>query len=99
MVNACYLRTLNYTLGDTISPCGGDTPYCSFPQYFTYSVVLALLACGVFLQISSTGKLALMFLIELLYIFLIEWPNANLFDNFDLMVTANALMSHNNTVT
>ncbi|XP_060678345.1 adenylate cyclase type 5-like, partial [Hemiscyllium ocellatum] len=93
MVNACFIRSLNYTLGQELSPCGGNTPYCSYPEYFTYSVVLTLLACAVFLQISSSGKLALMLVIEVIYILLIEWPQVNLFDNFDLLVTANTLMS------
>uniref|UniRef100_A0A8C3UQQ1 adenylate cyclase n=1 Tax=Catharus ustulatus TaxID=91951 RepID=A0A8C3UQQ1_CATUS len=38
-------------------------PSCP-PQYFSYSVVLSLLACSVFLHISSIGKLLLMVAIE-----------------------------------
>uniref|UniRef100_A0A8C4IQ20 Adenylate cyclase type 6 n=1 Tax=Dicentrarchus labrax TaxID=13489 RepID=A0A8C4IQ20_DICLA len=37
-------------------------------QYFSYSVLLTLLACSVFLQISSIGKLALMLLIQLTFL-------------------------------
>uniref|UniRef100_A0A8C2ZB42 adenylate cyclase n=1 Tax=Cyclopterus lumpus TaxID=8103 RepID=A0A8C2ZB42_CYCLU len=43
-------------------------------QYFSYSVLLTLLACSVFLQISSIGKLALMLLIQLTFLLLVEWP-------------------------
>uniref|UniRef100_A0A8B9KIW0 adenylate cyclase n=1 Tax=Astyanax mexicanus TaxID=7994 RepID=A0A8B9KIW0_ASTMX len=60
-------------------------------QYFSYSVLLTLLACSVFLQISSIGKLALMLLIQLTYLLLVEWPEVALFDNADLFVTSNAL--------
>lgn len=60
-------------------------------QYFSYSVLLTLLACSVFLQISSIGKLALMLLIQLTFLLLVEWPEVALFDNADLFVTANAL--------
>uniref|UniRef100_A0A8B9KJI4 adenylate cyclase n=1 Tax=Astyanax mexicanus TaxID=7994 RepID=A0A8B9KJI4_ASTMX len=59
-------------------------------QYFSYSVLLTLLACSVFLQISSIGKLALMLLIQLTYLLLVEWPEVALFDNADLFVTSNA---------
>lgn len=60
-------------------------------QYFSYSVVLSLLACSVFLHISSIGKLLLMVAIEALYLVLVEGPQAALFDNADLLVVANAL--------
>uniref|UniRef100_A0A8C1YA35 adenylate cyclase n=1 Tax=Cyprinus carpio TaxID=7962 RepID=A0A8C1YA35_CYPCA len=71
-------------------------PLCLF-QYFSYSVLLTLLACSVFLQISSIGKLALMLLIQLTFLLLVEWPEVALFDNADLFVTANALPSFNTT--
>uniref|UniRef100_A0A8C7Z8I7 adenylate cyclase n=1 Tax=Oryzias sinensis TaxID=183150 RepID=A0A8C7Z8I7_9TELE len=44
------------------------------PQYFSYSVLLTLLACSVFLQISSIGKLTLMLLIQFTFLLLVEWP-------------------------
>ncbi|NXO10080.1 ADCY5 cyclase, partial [Oriolus oriolus] len=61
------------------------------PQYFSYSVVLSLLACSVFLHISSIGKLLLMVGIEAAFLLLVEGPHAALFDNADLLVLANAL--------
>lgn len=60
-----------------------------FIQYFTYSVLLSLLACSVFLQISCIGKLILMLIIEFIYVLIVEVPGVNLFDNADLLVTAN----------
>uniref|UniRef100_A0A8C6VVS1 adenylate cyclase n=1 Tax=Nothobranchius furzeri TaxID=105023 RepID=A0A8C6VVS1_NOTFU len=47
-------------------------------QYFSYSVLLTLLACSVFLQISSIGKLALMLFIQLTFLLLVEWPQVAL---------------------
>uniref|UniRef100_A0A8C4MDN1 adenylate cyclase n=1 Tax=Equus asinus asinus TaxID=83772 RepID=A0A8C4MDN1_EQUAS len=77
-VNACHGQVLR-----RLSPF--------FPQYFTYSVLLSLLACSVFLQISCIGKLVLMLAIELIYVLIVEVPGVTLFDNADLLVTANAI--------
>ncbi|KAM4626820.1 adenylate cyclase type 5 isoform 2-T2 [Discoglossus pictus] len=92
-VNACILRdsSQNYSLGTEWGFCRGSAPNCNFPEYFTYCILLSLLACSVFLQISSIGKLALMLLIELIYIIIMEVPQVTLFDNADLLVTANDL--------
>ncbi|XP_072349714.1 adenylate cyclase type 5-like [Scyliorhinus torazame] len=98
MVNACYIKSLNYTMGEEVSPCSGTALFCNFPEYFTYSVLLTLLSCAVFLQISSIGKLTLMLIIDAVYIILVEWPAVNLFDNFDLLVAANALTNYNETL-
>lgn len=67
----------------------GFFPIFVFIQYFTYSVLLSLLACSVFLQISCIGKLILMLIIEFIYVLIVEVPGVNLFDNADLLVTAN----------
>ncbi|KAF0021350.1 hypothetical protein F2P81_026397 [Scophthalmus maximus] len=61
------------------------------PQYFSCCVLLSLLACSVFLQVSSLGKLFLMLFIELLYLLIMEVPKVSLFDNQDLLVMANAI--------
>ncbi|EMP24373.1 Adenylate cyclase type 5, partial [Chelonia mydas] len=60
-------------------------------KYFTYSVLLSLLACSVFLQISCIGKLILMLIIEFIYVLIVEVPGVNLFDNADLLVAANTV--------
>lgn len=54
-------------------------------------MLLSLLACSVFLQISCIGKLVLMLAIELTYVLIVEVPGVALFDNADLLVTANAM--------
>lgn len=60
------------------------------PQYFSWCVVLSLLACSVFLQAHSLGKLVLMLSMELLYLLVVELPRAALLDNRDLLAVANA---------
>ncbi|NWZ58839.1 ADCY6 cyclase, partial [Haliaeetus albicilla] len=87
-VGPCQLRALNFSLGTPAGPCHGDGLACDFPEYFNYSVVLSLLACSVFLHISSIGKLLLMVAIEATYLVLVEGPQATLFDNADLLVGA-----------
>ncbi|NXL91990.1 ADCY6 cyclase, partial [Alectura lathami] len=87
----CQLRALNLSLGAPPGPCRPQGLACDFPEYFTYSVVLSLLACSVFLHISSIGKLLLMVAIEATYLVLVEGPQAALFDNADLLLVANAL--------
>ncbi|XP_059247064.1 adenylate cyclase type 5 isoform X2 [Mustela nigripes] len=97
-VNACHVvaSASNYSLGAEQGFCSSPWPSCNFPEYFTYSVLLSLLACSVFLQISCIGKLVLMLAIELTYVLIVEVPRVTLFDNADLLVTANAIDFNNN---
>ncbi|KAJ0069999.1 hypothetical protein NL108_000237, partial [Boleophthalmus pectinirostris] len=91
-VGPCHPQLLNLSLDSEQTPCAqpGST-VCSFPEYFTLCVLLSLLACSVFLQVSSIGKLSLMLVIELLYVLVLEVPSASLFDNQDLLIMANAV--------
>uniref|UniRef100_A0A8C3RBQ6 adenylate cyclase n=1 Tax=Cyanoderma ruficeps TaxID=181631 RepID=A0A8C3RBQ6_9PASS len=88
-VDICLISNLtsNYSLGTLQGFCDSPLPNCNFPEYFTYSVLLSLLACSVFLQISCIGKLILMLIIEFIYVLIVEVPGVNLFDNADLLVT------------
>uniref|UniRef100_A0A8U8C3A3 adenylate cyclase n=1 Tax=Geospiza parvula TaxID=87175 RepID=A0A8U8C3A3_GEOPR len=88
-VDICLISNLtsNYSLGTWQGFCDSPLPSCNFPEYFTYSVLLSLLACSVFLQISCIGKLILMLIIEFIYVLIVEVPGVNLFDNADLLVT------------
>uniref|UniRef100_A0A8B9LXH2 adenylate cyclase n=1 Tax=Astyanax mexicanus TaxID=7994 RepID=A0A8B9LXH2_ASTMX len=92
-VNACHVRSsaFNYSLWSQDSLCYSTAPACNFPEYFSSCVLLSLLACSVFLQMSSIGKLFLMLFIEILYVLIIEVPEVSLFDNGDLLVIANYL--------
>ncbi|XP_073326100.1 adenylate cyclase type 6-like [Pagrus major] len=91
LVTPCLIRSLNVSVEGGLEICPSQGPSCPFPEYFSYSVLLTLLACSVFLQISSIGKLALMLLIQLTFLLLVEWPQVALFDNADLFVTSNAI--------
>uniref|UniRef100_A0AAZ3P145 Adenylate cyclase type 6 n=1 Tax=Oncorhynchus tshawytscha TaxID=74940 RepID=A0AAZ3P145_ONCTS len=86
LVTLCLLH--NLTQSNLLNP-----PPPLFLQYFCYSVLLTLLACSVFLHISSIGKLALMVLIQVTFLLLVEWPQVALFDNADLLLTANTLFN------
>ncbi|XP_054629478.1 adenylate cyclase type 6-like isoform X2 [Dunckerocampus dactyliophorus] len=90
-VTPCLIRSLNVSIEGGLEICPSQGPSCPFPEYFSYSVLLTLLACSVFLQISSIGKLALMLLIQFTFLLLVEWPQVALFDNADLFVTSNAI--------
>ncbi|XP_030065911.1 adenylate cyclase type 5 [Microcaecilia unicolor] len=99
-VDACLVKnsTFNYSLGTVEGFCGSSLPNCNFPEYFSYCVLLSLLACSVFLQISCIGKLVLMLIIEFGYVIIVEVPEVILFDNADLLVMANVIESFNSTV-
>ncbi|XP_062312928.1 LOW QUALITY PROTEIN: adenylate cyclase type 5 [Osmerus eperlanus] len=96
-INACHARSLNYTLDSYAGFCGDGAINCNFPEYFSSCVLLSLLACSVFLQVSSIGKLFLMLFIELFYLLIMEVPEVSLFDNVDLLVMANAIGYFNST--
>ncbi|KAK1343962.1 hypothetical protein QTO34_014519 [Cnephaeus nilssonii] len=104
-VNACHVveSAVNYSLGDEQGFCSSPWPNCNFPEACCFlslvlhlQVLLSLLACSVFLQISCIGKLVLMLAIELIYVLIVEVPGVTLFDNADLLVTANAIDFNNN---
>uniref|UniRef100_A0AAZ3QX96 Adenylate cyclase type 6 n=1 Tax=Oncorhynchus tshawytscha TaxID=74940 RepID=A0AAZ3QX96_ONCTS len=86
MVGTTICFPVHCTITNLLNP-----PPPLFLQYFCYSVLLTLLACSVFLHISSIGKLALMVLIQVTFLLLVEWPQVALFDNADLLLTANTL--------
>ncbi|XP_043939737.1 adenylate cyclase type 6 [Protopterus annectens] len=90
-VTPCLIRNLDFFLEGELQLCEGDGPSCNFPEYFNCSILLTLLACSVFLQISSFGKLALMLTIQVIYIIIVEVPKVTIFDNWDVLVMANSL--------
>lgn len=62
------------------------------PQYFIGNVLLSLLASSVFLHISSIGKLAMTFVLGLVYlVLLLLGPPATIFDNYDLLLGVHGL--------
>ncbi|KAJ0064251.1 hypothetical protein NL108_001583, partial [Boleophthalmus pectinirostris] len=97
-VNLCLLHNLSAMADDGLTLCSSQTMPCHFPEYFSYSVLLTLLACSVFLHISSIGKLALMLFVQLSFLLLVEWPQVALFNNADLLVKAITLPDSVNKV-
>ncbi|XP_051735866.1 adenylate cyclase type 6 isoform X2 [Ctenopharyngodon idella] len=96
-VTLCVLYNLTGPAGDPFFLYPEQPSACPLPEYFTYSVLLTLLCCSVYLHISSIGKLVLMLFIQACFLLLVEWPLVTLLDNADLLVTANALYSFNET--
>ncbi|XP_016113279.1 adenylate cyclase type 6 [Sinocyclocheilus grahami] len=96
-VTLCLLYNLTGLVEDPFVFCLGQPSACPLPEYFTYSVLLTLLCCSVFLHISSIGKLVLMLFIQVCFLLLVEWPLVTLLDNADLLGTANAMYSFNET--
>ncbi|XP_032502082.1 adenylate cyclase type 6 isoform X3 [Phocoena sinus] len=97
-ITACHLQQLNYSLGLDAPLCEGTAPTCSFPEYFVGSVLLSLLASSVFLHVSSIGKLAMIFVLGLIYlVLLLLGPPATIFDNYDLLLGVHGLASSNET--
>ncbi|XP_053704628.1 adenylate cyclase type 6-like [Synchiropus splendidus] len=92
-VTLCLLHNLTRTSEDGLTLCLSQDVPCHFPEYFTYSVLLTLMVCSVFLHISSIGKLLLMLLVQLSFLLLVEGPHVTLFDNADVLVTANTFAS------
>ncbi|XP_030279379.1 adenylate cyclase type 6-like [Sparus aurata] len=97
-VTLCLLHNLTKTAEDGLTLCSSQVMPCHFPEYFNYSVLLTLLACSVFLHISSIGKLALMLFIQLTFLLLVEWPQVALFDNADLLVNTLQLSPVNDSL-
>ncbi|XP_029291140.1 adenylate cyclase type 6-like isoform X2 [Cottoperca gobio] len=97
-VTLCLLHNLTKTAKDGLTLCSTQAMPCHFPEYFSYSVLLTLLACSVFLHISSIGKLALMLFIQLTFLLLVEWPQVALFDNADLLVNTLQLSPVNDSL-
>uniref|UniRef100_A0A8C0P3V3 adenylate cyclase n=1 Tax=Canis lupus familiaris TaxID=9615 RepID=A0A8C0P3V3_CANLF len=67
-------------------------------MYFVGNMLLSLLASSVFLHISSIGKLAMIFVLGLIYlVLLLLGPPATIFDNYDLLLGVHGLASSNDT--
>nr|XP_035977046.1 adenylate cyclase type 6 isoform X2 [Halichoerus grypus] len=97
-ITACHLQQLNYSLGLEAPLCEGTAPTCSFPEYFVGNMLLSLLASSVFLHISSIGKLAMIFVLGLIYlVLLLLGPPATIFDNYDLLLGVHGLAASNET--
>ncbi|XP_014676369.1 PREDICTED: adenylate cyclase type 5-like [Priapulus caudatus] len=77
------------TLGVETSLCHPDGT-THFPEYFTFCVMLVMMACAVYLVVASWLKLMLLSSLVAIYAFLMLFPYVNLFDNKDILLYAHA---------
>nr|XP_056710225.1 adenylate cyclase type 8 isoform X2 [Euleptes europaea] len=59
------------------------TDICSYPEYFVFTGILAMVTCAVFLRLNSVLKLAVLLLMIAIYCFLTETIYASLFLQYD----------------
>ncbi|XP_061551116.1 adenylate cyclase type 6-like isoform X6 [Phycodurus eques] len=89
----CLLRNLTETAEDGRTSRSGRAAPCHFPEV---GLIRSPPGCPTRLR-RSIGKLALMLLIQLVFLLLVEWPHVILFDNADLLRKAGALLASNAT--
>ncbi|KAH0617437.1 hypothetical protein JD844_015638 [Phrynosoma platyrhinos] len=56
---------------------------CSYPEYFVFTGILAMVTCAVFLRLNSVLKLAVLLIMIAIYCFLTETIYASLFLQYD----------------
>ncbi|XP_060537816.1 adenylate cyclase type 8 isoform X2 [Pantherophis guttatus] len=59
------------------------TDICSYPEYFVFTGILAMVTCAVFLRLNSVLKLAVLLIMIAIYCFLTESIYASLFLQYD----------------
>ncbi|XP_007488405.1 adenylate cyclase type 8 isoform X2 [Monodelphis domestica] len=59
------------------------TDICSYPEYFVFTGVLAMVTCAVFLRLNSVLKLAVLLIMIAIYSLLMETIYASLFLHYD----------------
>uniref|UniRef100_A0A2D4FAP3 adenylate cyclase n=3 Tax=Micrurus TaxID=8634 RepID=A0A2D4FAP3_MICCO len=59
------------------------TDICSYPEYFVFTGILAMVTCAVFLRLNSVLKLAVLLIMIAIYCFLTETIYASLFLQYD----------------
>lgn len=80
---------LNISIEDTsVDVCGHTSLVTFFPHYFTYSLLLAMLACAVFLSLPCLLKLVMMMVQFIFYTMMVEFVFPMMYTNADLMMHA-----------
>ncbi|XP_077023791.1 adenylate cyclase type 8 isoform X4 [Tamandua tetradactyla] len=67
----------------TFNSSAGFTDICSYPEYFVFTGVLAMVTCAVFLRLNSVLKLAVLLIMIAIYALLTETIYAGLFLRYD----------------
>lgn len=60
-----------------------DGLFCDYPQYFTFSVMLVMIGCAVFLQLSTVHKFSMLAVMSTVFIILIRVVYKDLFIKHD----------------
>lgn len=60
-----------------------DGPHCDYPQYFTFSVMLVMIGCAVFLQLSTMHKFSMLAFMSAVFIVLLRVVYKDLFIDHD----------------
>lgn len=66
-----------------VKPLDPDGAYCDYPQYFTFSVMLVMIGCAVFLQLSTIHKFSMLALMSTVYVVLLRVVYKDLFIDHD----------------
>ncbi|XP_019383716.1 PREDICTED: adenylate cyclase type 8 isoform X2 [Gavialis gangeticus] len=67
----------------TFNSSASFTDICSYPEYFVFTGVLAMVTCAVFLRLNSVLKLAVLLIMIAIYALLTETVYASLFLRYD----------------
>ncbi|XP_061230075.1 adenylate cyclase type 8 isoform X2 [Neopsephotus bourkii] len=67
----------------TFNSSASSTDICSYPEYFVFTGVLAMVTCAVFLRLNSVLKLAVLLIMIAIYSLLTETIYASLFLQYD----------------
>ncbi|KYO45191.1 hypothetical protein Y1Q_0014655 [Alligator mississippiensis] len=67
----------------TFNSSASFTDICSYPEYFVFTGVLAMVTCAVFLRLNSVLKLAVLLIMIAIYALLTETIYASLFLRYD----------------
>uniref|UniRef100_A0A8C6K3F5 adenylate cyclase n=1 Tax=Melopsittacus undulatus TaxID=13146 RepID=A0A8C6K3F5_MELUD len=67
----------------TFNSSAASTDICSYPEYFVFTGVLAMVTCAVFLRLNSVLKLAVLLIMIAIYSLLTETIYASLFLQYD----------------
>lgn len=70
----------NWYSNSTLDP---DGPHCDYPQYFTFSVMLVMIGCAVFLQLSTMHKFSMLAFMSAVFIVLLRVVYKDLFSDHD----------------
>ncbi|XP_062578862.1 adenylate cyclase type 5-like [Saccostrea cucullata] len=94
-INISLINLANITMGVEVNVCHPTVATSHFPEYFSFCVVLSMVACAVFVHNSSVIKMVLLSVMSVIYLIVVEVFFISVFDNRDILVRANVGRSLN----